>query len=50
MLPTVLFLTYDVMRDYNISLQTEKNEMYLVFTMIGSASLSSLASISRIVF
>lgn len=50
LLPAVLFLTYDILRDYKPILQTEKNEMYLVFTMIGSASLSSLISISRIAF
>lgn len=50
LLPAVLFLTYDVLRDYQTSLNTEKNEMYLVFAMIGSASLSSLTSIGRIAF
>lgn len=50
LLPAVLFLTYDVLRDYQPALQAEKNEMYLVFAMIGSASLSSLTSIGRILF
>lgn len=50
LLPAALFLTYYILRDYKTFLQTENNEMYLVFAMIGSALLSSLMSISRIVF
>ena len=50
LLPAVIFLAFDVLRDYQSALQSEKNEMYLVFAMIGSASLSSLTSISRIAF
>ena len=50
LLPAVLFLAFAVLRDYQPALQSEKNEMYLVFAMVGSASLSSLISICRIAF
>lgn len=50
LLPALFFLLFNVLRDFHPFLQIEKNEMLLVFTMIGCAFLSTLASVGRIIF